>query len=217
VEQQFAPLVGRQEGDGWATTAELAGPKLEEALALCGASLGTDRADISGQRLVEVATWLLAVPAAAALIDETELPDLGADNVLLWIGDEPPGGNGLALLTEATHDGPLDDLLNTHLAPLIDAVNEATKRPTRALWRSAKDRLDAAIAWVAELKGQRERAFALLAGRAELRMFDAGEYELLLHVREGCCLYYRTPAAVKCFSCPLLDDEARRRLIAGGG
>ncbi len=43
-------------------------------------------------------------------------------------------------------------------------------------------------------------------------MLDLGTHEMLLHVREGCCLYYRTPANVKCFSCPLLDDEERRRL-----
>jgi ferric iron reductase protein FhuF len=80
-----------------------------------------------------------------------------------------------------------------------------------------KDRYDAAIAWVAQLTNQPDRAFELLADRAELRLLDLGTHELLLHVREGCCLYYRTPTNVKCFSCPLLDDEARRRLVAGGG
>ena len=48
-------------------------------------------------------------------------------------------------------------------------------------------------------------------------MLDLGTHELPLHVREGCCLYYRLPAGLKCFSCPLIDDEDRRRLVAGGG
>ncbi len=48
-------------------------------------------------------------------------------------------------------------------------------------------------------------------------MLDLGTHDMLLHVREGCCLYYRIPAGAKCFSCPLLDDEDRRRLVAGGG
>ena len=48
-------------------------------------------------------------------------------------------------------------------------------------------------------------------------MLDLGTHELLLHVRAGCCLYYRLPAGLKCFSCPLIDDEDRRRLVAGGG
>jgi FhuF 2Fe-2S C-terminal domain len=195
---------------GWATTAELAGPRLDDALATCGASLQTDRPDIQGQRLIEVVTWLLAVPVATALINETPLPDLAPDNVELWIGDEPPDGNGLRCLDERTaHEAHLD----AHLEPLIAAVNAATKRPAKALWRAAKDRQDGAIAWIAETTNQRPRAFDLLEHRnAELRMLDLGTHEMLLHVREGCCLYYRTPANVKCFSCPLLDDEQRRRL-----
>jgi hypothetical protein len=202
---------------GWATTAELAGPGLQDALATCGAALETDRPDIQGQRLVEVVTWLLAVPVATALVNATPVPDIGPDNVLVWIGDEPPDGDGLKLLRDATLAGDPQTALDAHLAPLIDAINTATRRPADALRRCAKDRFDAAIAWVAELANERDRAFELLADEAELRLLDLGTHELLLHVRKGCCLYYRTPANVKCFSCPLLDDEARRRLVAGSG
>lgn len=219
--QQFAPHVGVRHSEGWTTTADLAGPRLADALNICGASLDTDRPDIRGQRLVEVVTWLLALPAAAALVQDTDPPNLDADNVLLWIGDEPPEGTGIAITDprprpKADLEAIRELLAREHLAPLIDAVNDATQRPRSALWRSADDRLAAAVAWVAELTSNRERAFALLDGKAELRMFDAGSYETMLHVREGCCLYYRTPADVKCFSCPLLDDDARRRLVAGG-
>jgi hypothetical protein len=219
----FAPHAGVQDGDGWATTADLAGPRLHAALALCAASLGTDRLDIQGQRLVEAVTWRLALPAAAALLDDaTPLADLRADNVLVWIGDEPPGGTGIAVRDPEPHGTaelePIRELLaREHLAPLIEAVTTATQRPSRALWRSADDRLAAAITWIAQMTGKAGRAFELLEGKAELRSLDLGTYELLLHVREGCCLYYRTPIAVKCFSCPLLDDDARRRLVAGGG
>ena len=80
-----------------------------------------------------------------------------------------------------------------------------------------EDRIAAAIVWVGEMTGTRERAQALLDGEAEVRMLDLGTHELLLHVRAGCCLYYRLPAGLKCFSCPLIDDEDRRRLVAGGG
>jgi hypothetical protein len=219
----FAPHAGVPDGDGWATTAELAGPQLEAALALCGASLGTDRIDIQGQRLVEAVTWRLALPAAAALLENTPLPDLRQDNVLVWIGNEPPGGIGIATRDPAATgeraelESVRDLLAREHLAPLIGAVQAATKRPSAALWRSADDRLAAAIAWIAQMTGASARAFELLESKAELRSLDLGTYELLLHVREGCCLYYRTPIAVKCFSCPLLDDDARRRLVAGGG
>jgi hypothetical protein len=217
--QRFAPHIGLQ-GEGWATPEELAGPLLPEALELCGTSLGTDRPDIQGQRLVEVVTWCLALPGAAALIDGEDLPVLEGGDVLVWIGDEPPGGISIALGRNATAPGDLDTLraaLDVHLAPLVTAVNEATRRPRSALQRAVRDRLAAALAWVGELRGKPERAQALLAGQAELRMLDLGTDEMLLHVREGCCLYYRTPAALKCFSCPLLDDDDRRRLVTGGG
>jgi hypothetical protein len=218
----FAPQVGVEAGGGWATTSELAGPGLHAALEQCSAALKTDRRDIQGQRLVEAVTWRLAVPYAVALVTGTEAPDLRADNALVWIGDDPPGGNGVAMRTPSTRelaglDAARAALADEHLAALVAAVNIATRRPTRALWRSVDDRLAAAVAWIAQMTGASARAFELLDEQAELRMLDLGSYELLLHVRQGCCLYYRTAIAVKCFSCPLLDDDARRRLVAGGG
>jgi hypothetical protein len=192
----------------WVTAAELAGPRLGEALTACGASLDTSRPDIQGQRLVEVVTWLLAEPIARARIDKRPLPDLHPDHVAFSIGDELT----LRRLTETTFDGPADAHIRAHLAPLIRAVNAATKRPETALWRAVKDRTDGAIAWIAETTGRRRRAFDLLQDTAELRLIDLGTHDTLLHVRTGCCLYYRTPANVKCIGCPLLDDEERRRL-----
>ncbi len=130
----------------------------------------------------------------------------------MWIGDEPPGGNGIAVRRPSTRDAAgleaIRELLaREHLAPLIDAVTAATKRPRSALWRSADDRLAAAIAWVAEMTGSSARAIELLEGKAELRTLDLGTHDMLLHVREGCCLYYRTPVAVEV----LLLPAARRR------
>jgi hypothetical protein len=192
----------------WVTATELAGPRLGEALAACGAALETHRPDIQGQRLVEVVTWLLAEPIAAARIDKRPLPDLHPDHVEFSIGDDMT----LRRLTERTFDGPADAHVKAHMAPLIEAVNAATRRPKAALWRAVKDRMDGAIAWVAESSGKRPRALELLDGKAELHLLG----DTLLHVRKGCCMYYRTPANVKCVGCPLLDDETRRRLCGAG-
>ena len=155
-------------------------------------------------------TWLLAVPVATALINDTPLPDLAPDNVRAVDRRRAARRQRPQAARPANRATRRD--LDAHLEPLIAAVNAATKRPAKALWRAAKDRQDGAIAWIAETTNQRPRAFELLEHNAELRMLDLGTHEMLLHVREGCCLYYRTPANVKCFSCPLLDDEARRRL-----
>ncbi len=76
------------------------------------------------------------------------------------------------------------------------------------------------MVWVGELIGHRDRACELARaatdGHAELRMLKAGASETLLHVREGCCLYYRVPGGTKCWSCPLLHDDERRALVTGG-
>lgn len=218
---QFAPHIGSRTEPGWATPQELAGPRLQEALDWCGASLGTDRRDIQGQRLVEIVAWYLALPAAGALLTGGRFPDLRTGNVRVWIGDDPPGGIGTALREQGAH--PADEAacvaglraaLIEHLAPLVDAVNAATRRPASALWRGMRDRVAGAFVWVGEQTGLSERcgelARAAVAGPVELRTLD----EQLLHVREGCCLYYRCDAGTKCLSCPLLDDEARRRLLA---
>ena len=197
---------------GWATTAELAGPRLHDALATCGASLRTDRPDIQGQRLIEVVTWLLAVPVATARISGTPLAGPATRERRALDRRRAARRQRPQAARRANRARGGRRHLDAHLEPLIAAVNAATKRPVTALWRAAKDRQDGAIAWIAETTNQRPRAFELLEDKAEVRMLDLGTHEMLLHVREGCCLYYRTPANVKCFSCPLLDDEERRRL-----
>ncbi len=220
------------------TPAEVAGPGLDAALAVAARSFGTDRADIAGQRLVELVVWRISVPAATTLLSAARLPDLSPGNVQVWLGDEPPDGIGLALhrprfyALVADHpdalpvpDEPtlLEPLARaiSDLAPLIGAVCTATDRPEAALWRSATDRVVAALVWVGMSTGRAERARELapaavapLRGRAELRMLRAGETEQLLHIREGCCLYYRVPRGTKCWSCPLLSDADRRALLA---
>lgn len=239
----FAAHLGAREEPGWTTTAEIAGPGLDAALALAADSFGTDRADIAGQRVIELVAWRLAVPAAAHLLAAERLPDLSADNVQMWLGAEPPDGVGTALRRprfyalasdpEAGHPDALpvaDEHAQferlarslTDLAPLIGAVCAATERPEAALWRSATDRLVAALVWVGQTTGRTERVRELapavvapLHAHAELRTLQAGGTEQLLHVREGCCLYYRVPGGTKCWSCPLLGDAERRALIIG--
>ena len=212
------PHIGEPQDARWATPRELAGPRLEAALDYCGSSLGTDRDDIRGQRLIEVVTWSFAVPAAYALLGTGEVHDLAGAHV--WIEAEPPGGVALLLPRDARGPGGLPqlrDAIAAHTGPLIEAVNAATLRPEKALERAVEDRIAAAIAWVAQMSDRSAQACTLLEGEAEVRMLDLGTHAMLLHVRAGCCLYYRLPAGLKCFSCPLIDDEDRRRLVAGGG
>jgi hypothetical protein len=156
---------------------------LEAALAEAGRALGTDRRDIQGQRIVEQAAWELALPLAHALLDGQPLPG-GQPTLEAWREDA-----------------------DAQLEPLIVAVNEATGRPAQALRRGVRDRVVAAIVWIAQTTGRQDEA-ARFAPEAEIRAFNGG----VLHVREGCCLYYRVQGTVKCWSCPLLTDDERRAL-----
>lgn len=38
--------------------------------------------------------------------------------------------------------------------------------------------------------------------------------ETHVHLRHGCCLYYRVPGATKCIGCPLVTDAERARRVA---
>jgi FhuF 2Fe-2S C-terminal domain len=152
--------------------------------------------------VIELVAWQYGVALAHALLDETPLPRLSQ----VWIGDDAPDP---AIDGEHATLGEWRADLDAQLAPLIAAVNAATRRPRSALWRGVDDRIAGAIVWIAQTTGREHRAQALatqVVGSAEVRDFNGGT----LHVRAGCCLYYRIPDAIKCFGCPLLGDGERR-------
>jgi FhuF 2Fe-2S C-terminal domain len=111
------------------------------------------------------------------------------------------------------------------LGPLVERVNELSRRPRSALWRGAGDRVAQALVLAGEERGDAERgrraarrALSVpgpLAGRLRIeRLVVDGEVELL-QVRNGCCLWHRVPGEPKCSSCPLLDPGERvARLVA---
>jgi ferric iron reductase protein FhuF len=117
-------------------------------------------------------------------------------------------------------------LVNAHLAPLVGTLNRVARRPERALWRGAADRVAGAFLWIGEELGARERARALARGavgsvpelRAKVRIHRVGNgaKETHVHLRHGCCIYYRVPGAPKCIGCPLVTDAERIRRVAAG-
>jgi hypothetical protein len=111
------------------------------------------------------------------------------------------------------------------LEPLVDRVNEVSRRPRSALWRGAGDRVAQALVLAGEEAGDAERGRSA-AGRAlsvpgplagKLRIDELvieGQVEQL-HLRNGCCLWHRVPGEPKCSSCPLLAAAERGpRLLA---
>jgi Ferric iron reductase FhuF-like transporter/FhuF 2Fe-2S C-terminal domain len=236
--------LGTREEDGWVPADRLAHDEggLRGALDRIGGALGTDRDDVRAAQLVELWTWLVAAPAAAALVGGRRLPDVGSGNVLL----RPRGGLAdwrVGLRSRRFHALPGDPsaahpdavaaaderellgrlgamLVRAHLAPLVERLNRIARRPERALWRGAADRVAGAFLWVGEELGERERARSLAHGAVEsapqlgakvrIQRVESGSDETRVHLRHGCCLYYRVPEGVKCIGCPLVSDEERR-------
>ena len=168
--------------------------EVEDELAGLAAELGTDRADVCGQRLVELRARELAWEGAAAAVERGEERELASR-------------------------------VAAGLAPLVPAVNRASRRPRSALWRGAGDRLAQALALAGEelgapQRGERAARLALsqagpLAGPVRVvELQIAGGTERVL-LRNGCCLWHRIPGEPKCSSCPLLDARERAsRLLA---
>lgn len=209
--------VGARAEPGWLTTTAVAGPALDDALAIVGRALDTDRLDIQGQRVIELVTWWLALPAAHALLDGRPLPDLSAENARVWLHDDAaPDGIGTLILEDRPATTSLKLLVEAELTAIVDAVCARTKRPARALWRGVDDRVAAALIHVAQTRGEEPRGCELARAaypEIDLRTLELPGYSLTVHVRSGCCLYYRIPKA-KCWGCPLLSDDERRALTA---
>jgi hypothetical protein len=230
----------------WLSRDELLGcaAQLDAVAAVATGGYDTDRPDILGTRFLEIWTWLVATPAAATVLLDRRLPDVSAASVVLcpglWADPAPVGlrsarfwclpADPAARHPDATvvaDERALALELNAalrerHLAPLIDAVAERSRRARRALWRSATDQLVGAFARAGEAMGAHEEGcrLARLAAGGEPPMRGSGRIDRLsgypLHVRDGCCLSYRLPDGPHCLSCPLLDEAERALRVAAG-
>jgi hypothetical protein len=251
--QTLAPLsrlgvethLGVSEDDGWVPASRLAedDDELRAALRRISSTLAIDRDDVSAAQLIELWTWLVAAPAAAALVGSGRLPDVSSENVVLraeggladWraglrsarfhaLPDDPAAAHvdALPAADEEELVGRLGSTLHAHLVPLVERLNRLARRPERALWRSAADRVAGAFLWIGDQLGEHERSHALARGvvaaapvlEATVRVQCVDGTRV--HLRQGCCLYYRVPGAPKCIGCPLVTDAERARRVADG-
>jgi hypothetical protein len=118
------------------------------------------------------------------------------------------------------------------LAPLLAAVRARAPFGLRRLWGGVADEVAGTAIWIAQLAGRdageawglgRRMVDALArhapVGLARGRPFDVGYPggRRLFQVRGTCCLSYRSatetgpPAEAFCSTCPLRDDDSRRR------
>ena len=234
--------------DGWLSVDDVCGDAYTEVVDVAAAGYDTNRSDIRGNRMLEIWTWLVATPAAASLLLDRRLPDVGADNVAvvpgLWVDPAPVAvrrGRFWCLPDDPAADHPdatvlpderalvleLNALLRErHLPTLIETVAVRSRRGRRALWRGATDQLvgaflragtalrceDDAVA-LARIAGDGERPMRAQVRIERFELDDLPPHTM--HLRDGCCLYYRVDGRPPhCSNCPLVGDDQRVKLLA---
>jgi ferric iron reductase protein FhuF len=217
---------------GWMTVARLLGDArlLDDALAALGREVGSTRRDVQASLLLEAYTWRLVLPLAGALLAESRIPTPGLDGTALRLtSDGMPcsirllDGRFVALPGDPATAHPDADVVGNrsvldlclrswligHFDPVVERLNAASGRPRAALWRSVADRTATALmyAGLASKRTAAARAIAerTLGGDPPLR-YPPRYAEIggqPVHLRHGCCLWWRTAAARPCLTCPL--------------
>ena len=224
---------------GWTPVAALRDDEAALARCLdgVGRDVGSPRRDVQASLLLEAYSWQLVLPLAGARVAEARVAVLGPDDTALdlrgggrpravavrpgpfvVLARDPAAGHPDARVVtgSAALDACLRDALVTHLDPLLEALTKASGRPRRALWRTVADRTATSLLYAGAATGLADRARRsaerVLGDEPPLRYpprYAADGGASLLHLRHGCCLWWRTAAATTCRTCPL-TTRARR-------
>lgn len=220
-------------GDGWFSAGDLDRSGRIQALLLSriNGMAGPPEDHIRAEWLLESLARTLADLGGSFIVAAGQLPELTPENVLLaaegglfratavtsdrGLESEDPSGfpgrsspTGLPVLAGSLRRG-FADLLE----PTIDWIDGQGLRPARTLWHAAADRLAQSLVWSGKAFDRPDLAleltrlsvgpdcgdqrFAIEIERAEDEWGD--EY----HLRNTCCLAYRTEGGELCQSCPL--------------
>jgi ferric iron reductase protein FhuF len=231
--------LGDTSEDGWVPVAALLGDarKLDGTLAAFGREVGSERRDVQASLLLEAYAWRLILPLAGALLAESRVPTPGLDGTAVRLtGDGLPCSIRLlharfaALPGDPATEHPDADVvcnrsvldrclrswLIAHFDPFVEKLNAASGRPRAALWRSVADRTATALLYAGLASNRPAAAKAIaertLAGDPPLRhpprYIEIGGQSV--HLRHGCCLWWRTDAATTCLTCPLRVARSTR-------
>ncbi|MBN8870192.1 MAG: (2Fe-2S)-binding protein [Solirubrobacterales bacterium] len=224
-------------GDGWFSAAELDRSGRVQALLLSriNGMAGPPEDHIRAEWLLESLARAVADLGGSFLLAAGQLPELTGENVLLaaegglfratavtsdrGIQVADPSGisnstvpDDLATLADGFRAG-FADLIE----PTIEWLDEQGLRPAKTLWHAAADRLAQSLVWSGKAFDRPDLALELtrltvgpespdprLEIRVERAEDDWGEE---YHLRNTCCLAYRTEGGELCQSCPLVKDR----------
>lgn len=212
-------------GDGWFAASELDGSGRIEALLLSRISgmAGPPEDHIRAEWLLESLARAIADLAGSFLVAARQLPDLSAGNVLLAAEGGLVRATGI-ISTRGLESDDTNELADSFrpgfaalLEPTVTWLEAQKLRPAKTLWHAAADRLAQSLVWSGKAFDRPDLALELTRltvgpdspdprlaigiQRAEDEWGD--EY----HLRNTCCLAYRTEGGELCQSCPLVKDR----------
>lgn len=210
----------KKPGEGWFSAGEL-DPGGRVAAILLSRIIGIDGPPpdhIRAEWLLESLARAVADLGGSFILATGAIPDLSPGRVLL------AAEGGLFRATAVTSDdlfaGDLPDLADRFrdgyielLGPTVDWLSRQGLRPAKTLWHAAADRLAQSLDWSGrafDQAGPARELARLTVGpetpdpRLAIRLDRAeDEYGDDYHLRNTCCLAYRTPGGDTCRSCPL--------------
>lgn len=213
-------------GEGWFSASELDSSGGVQALLLSRIQgmAGPPEDHIRAEWLLESLARAVADLAGSFAVAARQVPDLDPGNVLLaaegglfrasgLISDEGTESDDPEVLAEAMRNG-----FAGIVGPTIEWIDGLGLRPEKTLWHAAADRLAQSLVWSGKAFDRPDLALELtrltvgpenpdprLAIRVERAEDEFGEE---YHLRNTCCLAYRTAGGQLCQSCPLVKDRA---------
>lgn len=212
-------------GEGWFPAAELDRSGRVQALLLSRISGmgGPPEAHISAEWLLESLARALTDLGGSFMVAAGQLPDLSAGNVLLAAEGGLFRATGMISTDglESSEPSELADRFRsgftTLLEPTINWLDEQGLRPARTLWHAAADRLAQSLVWSGKAFDRPDLALELTRltvgpespdSRLAIDIRQAeNEWGEEFHLRNTCCLAYRTPGGEICQSCPLVKKR----------
>lgn len=212
-------------GQGWFQASELDESGRVQALLLSRISgmAGAPEDHIRAEWLLESLARAIADLGGSFIVAANQLPDLAVDNVLLAAEGGLFRAGGVSSDRGAASDdlGELADAFRRGFAellePTVNWIDGLGLRPAKTLWHAAADRLAQSLVWSGKAFDRPDLALELtrltvgpespdprLAIEVRRVEDDWGdEY----HLRNTCCLAYRTEGGQLCQSCPLVKDR----------
>lgn len=213
-------------GDGWFPASELDENGRVQALVLGRISgmMGPPEDHIRAEWLLESLARAVADLGSSFMVAANQLPEISPDNVLLAAEGGLFRASGLLSDRGIQTDDPaaLADRFRSGFAQLLEPtitwLESRKLRPARTLWRAAADRLAQSLVWSGKAFDRPELALELTRLTVgpecpdprlaiEIRRFE-NEWGEEYHLRNTCCLAYRTEGGELCQSCPLVKNRA---------